>query len=256
MTSLLFELCVETLEAARAAQGGGADQIELCAGLAGGGLTPPVDLMAEAVHAVTIPVTVLIRPRFGCFAFSAEEFALIGRQVEHAKRAGAAAVALGVLLPDGRIDVTRSRKLVELARPMSVTFHRAFDEAPDLAAALEDVIAAGAGCLLTSGGCPDVLAGAASIASLRRQARGRIRIMAGGGLRLQNLAEVVQRSGVTMLHSSLTRANGAAPRTNGGGHAAQLNLPGDQLLESDVREAIRLFHQAFHQRAATASSAD
>jgi copper homeostasis protein len=255
MTSLFFELCVEDLEAARAAQGGGANRIELCAGLAGGGFTPPVDLIAAAVRAVSIPVSVLIRPRFGSFAFTPDEFALMRRQIQLARRAGAAAVALGVLLPDHRVDVPRTRELVELARPMSVTFHRAFDEVPDLSAALEDVITAGAHCLLTSGGSPDVLSGAATIGDLRRQARGRIRIMAGGGLRTQNLAQVVHRSGVTMLHSSLTRANGMAPHAGGDG-PAPLPPPPSQLLQSDLREAIRLFHRAFHERTATASPAD
>lgn len=253
MTSLFFELCVESLEAARAAQAGGANQIELCAGLAGGGVTPPADLMTAAVHAVSIPVSVLIRPRFGAFAFTPEEFALMRRQIELARRAGAAAVALGLLLPDRRVDVPRTRELVELARPMTVTFHRAFDEAPDLSAALEDVIATGAHCLLTSGGSPDVLSGAAVIGGLRRQARGRIRIMAGGGLRTRNLAEVVRRSGVTMLHSSLTRANGITPHAGGDGPSP---LSPADLLQSDLREAICLFHQAFHQRTSAASPAD
>lgn len=244
MTSLLFELCAENLEAVRAAQAGGADQIELCAGLSGGGITPPVSLVAAAASAVSIPVSVLIRPRHGDFVFTREEFELMRRQTAEAKGAGAAAVALGVLLPGGRVDVPRTCELVALARPMQVTFHRAFDESADLSAALEDVIAAGADCLLTSGGGSGVLAGAATIASLRRQARGRIRIMAGGGLRLDNLAEVVRRSGVTMIHSSLTRANGSA-RANGDGPSGN-----GHVLEADVREAIRLFHDAFHARAA------
>ncbi|HEV2136524.1 MAG TPA: copper homeostasis protein CutC [Terracidiphilus sp.] len=255
MTSLFFELCVESLEAARAAQAGGANQIELCAGLSDSGVTPPVDLITAVVQAVSIPVSVLIRPRFGSFAFTPEEFALMGRQIELARHAGAAAVALGALLPDHRVDIPRTRELVEQARPMSVTFHRAFDEAPDLSAALEDVIATGAGCLLTSGGSPDVLSGAATIGDLRRQARGRIRIMAGGGLRLQNLAEVVHRSGVTMLHSSLIRANGITPNANGDGLAPLPPTPG-QLLQSDLREAIYLFHQVFQERTAPASPAD
>lgn len=249
MNHLLFELCAECLEAARAAQAGGADQIELCAGLAGGGLTPPADLVAAAIRAVSIPVSVLIRPRFGDFAFTSEEFDLMRRQIDEARAAGASAVALGVLLPDHRVDVSRTRALVELARPLKVIFHRAFDEAPDLSAALEDVIATGADCLLTSGGQTDVLSGAPAIARLREQAGNRLRIMAGGGLRLEKLAEIVRRTGVTMLHGSLIRANGTGPNLNG--HPAPLDA---QLLEADLREAIRLFHQAFQARIAAASS--
>ncbi len=243
MNTLRFELCVETPEAARVAHAGGADQIELCAGLSGGGITPPADLMAAAIRGVPIPVSVLIRPRYGDFVFSPEDFELMRRQIEQARCAGAAAVALGVLLPDHRIDVCRTRLLVELARPMKVTFHRAFDATPDLSAALEDVIATGATCLLTSGGRPDVLAGAAAIARIRERAGNRLLVMAGGGLRLENLAEVVRRSRVTMLHSSLTRANGSNGHQDGDCvSSARLAA---QHLQADVEEAIRLFHGAF-----------
>lgn len=249
--ALFFELCVETVEAALAGQRAGADQVELCAGLACGGITPPRDQMIAAVRALRIPVTVLIRPRYGDFVFSAPEFDRMCRQVSEARDAGAAAVALGILTPDGCIDVQRTARLVELARPMQVTFHRAFDEAPDLAAALEDVIAAGASCLLTSGGCRDVLSGAAAIGRLREHAGRRLRVMAGGGLRMENLAEVVHRSGVTMLHSSLTRE--AALHPNGDGHSGKADT---NILEADVREAIRLFHDASHARTVAAESAD
>jgi copper homeostasis protein len=253
MNSLIFELCVETLEGALAAQASGADQVELCAGLSCGGITPPPELIAAIVRAVSIPVSVLIRPRFGNFDFSCEEYELMRRQVAEARSAGAAAVALGVLLPDCRIDVPRTRALMELACPMQVTFHRAFDEAPDLTAALENVISSGATCLLTSGGQLDVLAGAAMIGRLREQAGSRLRIMAGGGLRLENLAEVVRRSGVTMLHSSLTRSNGTTSQRNAEPHPAERD---HRVFETDVREAIRRFHEAFQARALAASSLD
>jgi copper homeostasis protein len=251
--TLIFELCVESLEAALAGRTGGADQIELCAGLSEGGITPPGDLMATVARALTIPLSVLIRPRYGDFVFSSREFDLMCRQIGAARDAGAAAVALGVLLPGGGVDIARTRRLVEVARPMQVTFHRAFDEAPDLCAALEDVIATGANCLLTSGGRRDVLSGAEAIARLRQQAGGRLRIMAGGGLRMENLCEVVHRSGATMLHSSLTRSNGAAPHQNGDGQSGQADA---SILTSDVRQAIRLFHEAFHARAVGVPSAD
>lgn len=248
MKPLLFELCVESLQAALAAQFGGADRIELCVGLAAGGITPPSSLVAATIRAVSIPVSVLIRPRFGHFAFTSDEFDLMRRQIDEARDAGAAAVALGVLHHDRRVDLPRTRALVDRARPMKVTFHRAFDEAPDLSAALNDVIASGADCLLTSGGCPDVLTGAATIARLRQLAGDRLRIMAGGGLRLENLAEVVRQTGVNMLHGSLTRANGTHPPRDR--HPA---APDAQLLQADVEEAIRRFHHAFNARTVAAS---
>lgn len=235
MPNLLFELCAESVEAARAAEAGGADRIELCSALAHGGLTPDLRMTAASIDAVSIPVYVLVRPRTGDFVYSAAEFDLMKQQIEQARAAGANGVALGVLLPNGRIDKGRTCALIDLARPLSVTFHRAFDETPDLSQALEDVIETGADALLTSGGAPDVLLGAEAIAQLTRQASGRIQIVAGGGLRLETLTEVVSRSGAFCLHGSLSRANGKpAPESNGHG------------LTADVREAVRLLRSAFH----------
>lgn len=230
----LFELCTESLEAAKAAQAGGADRLELCADLAIGGVTAPKSLLKATLAAVSIPVHALIRPRGGDFVYSDAEFELMRAQIQYAKAAGAAAVVLGVLLPDGQVDVERTRQLVELARPMNVTFHRAFDESANLEQALEDVILTGADCLLTSGGAPGVLQGAAKIGSLQEQAGERIRIMAGGGLRLANLIEVVQRSGVTWLHGSLAQAPGAG------------TPPGTPRIVrvEDIQEAILLLQQA------------
>jgi copper homeostasis protein len=234
MKTFLFELCSESLEAAQAAESGGADRVELCSQLAIGGVTPPLALTAATVRALSIPVHVLIRPRGGDFAFTATEFSAMMWQLEQVKDAGAAGVAVGVLLSDGRVDGQRSRELVELARPMAVTFHRAFDETPDLSEALETVIDTGADCLLTSGGAPDVLTGADSIAQLVRMARQRIQIMAGGGLRLANLVEVLHRSGVSCLHGSLTRKS-------------DFNGSAWDRLETDVRECVRLMRSEFEE---------
>jgi copper homeostasis protein len=271
MKNFLFELCAENVEAAQAAEAGGADRIELCSQLSIGGVTPGADLIAAAVEALSIPVHILIRPRGGDFVFSAAEFAQMCHQIEQAQRVGSAGVAVGVLFPGGRIDVERSRELVRLARPMNVTFHRAFDETADLSQALEDVIQTGADCLLTSGGATDVLTGAESIARLHRQARERLDIMAGGGLKLANLAEVVRRTGVSYLHGSLTRGNetrrnetrgnglhmpakreeaNGAPATNG-----HLAVSRQAMLEADVRESIRLLRAEIEARESAAQTA-
>lgn len=225
MKPTLFELCVENLESARAAEEGGADRIELCVDLPVGGVTPPRELMTTVVRGLAIPVHVLIRPRAGDFVFSGDEFESMRREIDAVKRAGASGIATGILLPDGRVDIERTRELIELARPMDVTFHRAFDESADLKQALEDVIATGADSLLTSGGAADVLSGAETIRALAEQAAGRIPLIAGGGLRLENLTEVVRISGVFCLHGSLSRRNG---KPMGSARAA------------DVREAVRL----------------
>jgi copper homeostasis protein len=239
MKAFLFELCAETLQAAQAAELGGADRIELCERLDIGGVTPGEKLISATIQALSIPVHVLIRPRGGDFAYSAAEFDQIRQQIQWVRQAGAAGVALGVLLADGRVDEVRSRELVELARPMKVTFHRAFDRTPDMAAALEGVIATGADCLLTSGGAPNVLAGVKQLKTLVKQAGDRIQIMAGGGLRLASMAEVLEQTGLRCLHGSLTRRAGDGPPESGHGRTAA------EILVADVRTAVGLMQGHF-----------
>ncbi len=239
MKAFLFELCVETLPAALAAEQGGADSIELCERLDMGGITPGEKLIRATIQELSIPVHVLIRPRGGDFVYSAEDFDLIRQQIQWVMQAGAAGVALGVLMADSRVDVERSRELVELARPMKVTFHKAFDRAPDLDEALEAVIRTGADSLLTSGGAPDVLAGVKQLKRLAIQAGDRIRIMAGGGLKLASMAEVLEQTGLRSMHSSLIRrAADGLPESVNGGTAAEI-------LEADVRTAVRLMQRHF-----------
>lgn len=225
--SALLEVCVTTVASARAAERGGADRIELCSNLAAGGVSPPPALLASVLRALSIPVHVLVRPRPGDFVFTAAEFDRMCEEVEHARSAGAAGVVTGILLPDGRVDVARTRMLTELARPLHVTFHRAFDETPDVFRALEDVIRAGADTVLTSGGAPDILTGSITLARLRQRADTRLQIMAGGGLRVSNLAEFVRLAGVTCLHGSFTRDSEASRQSPG-------------RLEQRVRDASRL----------------
>lgn len=260
MKNYLFELCAESVQAAQAAEHGGADRIELCSQLSIGGLTPSEDLISAVIRSVAIPVHVLIRPRGGDFVYSPEEFDQMQRQIEHVKQAGAAGIAIGILLPDGSVDVERSRELVLQGRSMSVTFHRAFDETVDLSKALEAVIQSGADCLLTSGGESDVLTGAESIARLRRQAAGRLEIMAGGGLKLTNLAEVVRRTGVSYLHGSLTRKNETSSHAENGesngkqagnGHSA---ISTQAILQADVSESIRLLCHEVNARESAAQA--
>ena len=233
MKPFFFELCAGCLEAALVGYAGGADRVEICSELQIGGVTPTFELMRDTVAALAIPVFVLIRPRGGDFVYSEEEFLLMKQQIEAAKQAGAAGVVIGVLLQSRRVDRRRGRELLKLARPLEVTFHRAFDETPDLNEALETVIEIGADYLLTSGGEADVLTGTDTIARLEKQANGRIRIIAGGGLRLANLVEIQRRSGVAYLHGSLTTLE------------SELTPAGEPIVcEADVREAVRLLSSA------------
>jgi copper homeostasis protein len=204
-SEIVFELCVERLDAYIAARQGGADRIELCSGLSEGGLTPSHALTQAAIRQSGLPVYVLLRPRGGNFLYSDREFALIEEDLAHARQLGASGFVAGVLTREGRVDRRRMRRLVELAGPLEVTFHRAFDSANDLEGALEDVIASGCRRVLSAGGASNVSAGADRLRTLVAQAAGRIAIAAGGGLRVDNAAEIARRSGTCHFHGSMRR---------------------------------------------------
>lgn len=212
MRKMIFELCAETIEACLVASDGGAHRIELCSGLSEGGLTPSHGLIRAAVERSGLPIHVLVRPRGGDFFYSTSEVDLMREDILHIKQLGAAGVVLGMLRPDGTVDIEGTRELVELARPMKVTFHRAFDATHSLAQALEDVIATGADRVLTSGGQRNVVAGSSSLAKLVIQAGNRIEVAVGGGLRLQNAASIARLTGAAHFHGSLRRRV-TTPRT-------------------------------------------
>lgn len=205
MRQIIFELCAETVDACLAARTGGASRIELCSGLSEGGLTPSHGLIADTVPHAGLPVHVLVRPRGGDFCYSPREFDIMCDDVRHARELKAAGVVLGILTSEKIIDIARTRTLVEAARPMQVTFHRAFDETTSLPRSLEDAISAGCDRVLTSGGQRDVLAGADTLRALVQQAGERIEIAVGGGLRLRSAASVAKITGATHFHGSLRR---------------------------------------------------
>jgi copper homeostasis protein len=210
---VLFELCAETLEACVAARKGGADRIELCSALSKDGLTPSHGLIEAAISLSGLPVHVLIRPRGGDFVYSEDEFVVMCNDVAHARELGARGIVAGVLKADRTIDSDRMQRLVEVAGAMEVSFHRAFDLAPDLNAALELVVATGCKRLLTSGGSKDAVAGAESLRLLVEQAAGRIAIAAGGGVRVANAEDIVRKTGVKQLHGSLRKKTTVAAGT-------------------------------------------
>jgi copper homeostasis protein len=201
-----LEVCVTSVESAVAAERGGAARVELCSDLLEGGVTPSAGLVTRARERLRIGLHVLVRPRAGDFCYGPDELAVMEEDVRTAKRLGADGVVLGLLHPDGRVDVERTRRLVELARPLGVTFHRAFDMAADLPRGLEEVIAAGATRLLTSGGAPTAEAGAPTLAALVRAAGDRLVVMAGGGIRAHNARSIVERTGVAEVHAGLEEA--------------------------------------------------
>jgi copper homeostasis protein len=183
--------------------------VELCSALELGGLTPShgtIALVRE--RAPDLPVYVLIRPRAGDFVYTDAEVDTMRRDIEECGRLGCAGVVLGVLTPEGRVDVDRCRTLVDVARHhhLGVTFHRAFDLVPDQAQALEDIVSiGGVERILTSGGQRTALEGATAIRTLVERAAGRVRIMAGAGITAGNIRRVAEESGVEELHASAKR---------------------------------------------------
>ena len=196
---IVCEVCVDSVEAALAAQAGGADRVELCADLLEGGTTPSAATIQLARQQLSIAMNVIIRPRGGDFDYSDVEFEVMQRDVELAKAWGADGVVIGILRPDGSVDVARTGALVRLARPMSVTFHRAFDMARDPYAALEDLIGLGIDRVLTSGQEASILEGLDLIVELVKRAGERIIVMP-GGVNERSIKKIIQASGAREVH--------------------------------------------------------
>lgn len=201
-----LEICVDSVESAIAAEHGGAQRVELCSDLLEGGITPSAGLIAQVRRNIGIGVWVMIRPRGGDFCYTEREFELMQEEIGHVRPLGADGVVLGVLDQNAGVDVPRTRRLVELAQPLPVTFHRAIDMTPDLAAALEDVIATGATRVLTSGGAKDAMNGVNQIAQMVEIARERIVIMPGGGISPENIVAIAEATCATEFHSSARTA--------------------------------------------------
>lgn len=202
----LLEISVESLEAAMAAERGGADRIELCGDLSVGGITPSTELLRAVRARVRIPIFSMVRPRAGDFVYSSAEFAEMKHSIATAKECGMDGVVIGVLTKDRRVDVARTRELVELAKPLPTTFHRAFDEAADLHQALDDVIATDAKRVLTSGGAKSALEGAAVLTELIEAAGEKIIIVPGAGISAANIHQIAQRTRAREFHSGLSTA--------------------------------------------------
>ncbi len=200
---MLFESCVDSLDAALASVAGGARRLELCAHLEVGGTTPDPALVARVVAAVAVPVFTIVRPRGGDFVYGPAEVEAMVRDIRAMRAAGAHGLVFGALRPDRTLDEPVMRRLLSHSRPLPVTCHKAFDETPDLAAALTTLVALGVDRVLTSGGAATAAEGAAAIAALVRQAGDQLEVMAGGGVRAHNLADLIRASAVREVHARL-----------------------------------------------------
>ncbi len=196
------EVTVDSLEGALVAVAGGADRLELCADLEAGGLTPSAGLVAAVRAAVSLPLFAMVRPRGGDFVCSDAERDVMRRDIAALRAAGVDGIVTGALLPDGRIAADVVRELLAVTRPLPLTFHRAFDVAAEPHAALATLLDLGVDRLLTSGQAPNAPAGAPLLADLVRTAAGRLVVMAGCGVRHDNVAALVAATGVTEVHLS------------------------------------------------------
>jgi copper homeostasis protein len=203
MANLLLEITVEALDAGVAAERAGADRIELCSELNTGGLTPSVSMMRKLHEELEIPVFSVVRPRAGDYVYSDGEFAIMKRDITVARDMGMDGVVFGILRPDASIDVERTAEIIDWARPLEVTFHRAFDLAPNPLSALEDVISTGATRILTSGGTVRASDGIGTLSKLVEAARDRIAIMPGGGLDATNIIRLAVETKAREFHTGL-----------------------------------------------------
>jgi copper homeostasis protein len=199
--SIKLEVCVDDAHGLAAAIAGGADRIELCAALGVGGLTPAPGLIARAAEA-PIPVYAMIRPRAGSFVFEPGDIDVMRRDIEAVRKAGLAGVVLGASLPGGALDVATLALLLNDARGLGATLHRAIDLVPDMAEAVEQAIALGFERILTSGGARTALLGLDTLETAVEAAEDRIVIMPGSGIVPENAGDLLSRLPVTEIHAS------------------------------------------------------
>ena len=199
----MVEVCANGVESCLAAQEGGADRVELCAGIPEGGTTPSYGEIQVARRVLTSTrLHVIIRPRGGDFLYSDLEVERMAADIAVCHELGVDGVVFGCLKADGTLDMDKNRYLMQCSHGMSVTLHRAFDRAADPVQALEDAIALGFDRILTSGQQPKAMQGVELLAQLHRQAAGRIILMAGSGVTEENIRDIREATGLTEFHFS------------------------------------------------------
>ena len=209
---MIYEICVDSVAGVRAAKEAGAERVELCADLLEGGITPSRGMIRKARTVEGIGLNVIIRPRGGDFLYDDDEVAIMEADIDTAKAERADGVVIGLLTADGEVDAARTRELIARARPLSVTFHRAFDMTRDPFEALETLIGLGVDRVLTSGQEASVLEGLPLITELVRRAGERIIVMPGGGITARNVERIVSTARPREIHFAALETEPGAMR--------------------------------------------
>lgn len=183
---MLLEICANSYQSARYAYKAGAHRIELCQELSVGGITPSYGLIKQVLKDIPIETFVLIRPRSGNFVYSDNEFEIMKQNIQFCKAIGCQGIVSGVLNDDNSIDISRTKKLIELSKPLSFTFHRGFDCTVNPRKTLEQLIDLGADRILTSGQKNKAIEGIELLIELKKQAKNRIKILVGSGVNSEN----------------------------------------------------------------------
>jgi copper homeostasis protein len=199
---MILEIAVFNIQSAMLAANAGADRIELCENAYDGGTSPSYGYLKTAKEKISIPVFPIIRARGGDFFYTDDEFAVMQKDVLLCKDLGFEGIVIGLLNKDATVNKEKTKRLVDLAYPMEITFHRAFDRTKDALQSLEDIIDCGCQRVLTSGQVPNAFDGKDLIKKLIEQADERIIIMPGSGVRSNNIKELADYTGATELHSS------------------------------------------------------
>lgn len=203
MKNFQFEICTNSVESCIAAQEGGANRVELCAGIPEGGTTPSYGEIATAREVLThTKLHVIIRPRGGDFLYSPVEIKTMLKDIEIARRLGADGVVFGCLTADGEIDIPVMQQLMAASKGLSVTFHRAFDVCRNPHKALEQLIELGCDRILTSGQQANAEAGIPLLKELQQEAAGRIILLAGCGVNENNIRRIAEKTGIEEFHFS------------------------------------------------------
>jgi copper homeostasis protein len=201
----ILEVCCGSADFAIAAASAGANRVELCDNLVEGGTTPSVGAVSHTLERTDVPVMQMIRPRGGDFLYSDDEFQVMVRDIVAARELGVMGVVFGVLTAQGRVDRERTERLVDAARPLAVTFHRAFDLSRNLMESLDTLIEIGVDRVLTSAGKPSVFDGLPVLGDLVREAGDSLVVLPGGGIRAHNITRLFELPGIREVHIGASR---------------------------------------------------